>query len=226
VAKLLLVEDDPRLAKPLARTLQAQGYRVFVTGRGDEAVRLAQAEQPEVILLDITLDPPSFDGLAVCRELRRLRVDAGIIMLTVSETEMDKVAGLEAGADDYVTKPFRLAELLARVRAQLRRRQPPEVFQFGDVEVDFGRRRVMRAKAAIELTTAEFEILYLLVRHRGHIVTRDQLLREALNYRNGAASRTVDTHLLNLRKKLEHDPEAPIYLLTAHREGYLFAAES
>jgi two-component system alkaline phosphatase synthesis response regulator PhoP len=164
-------------------------------------------------------------GWDVCRELRRKGVDVPIIMLTARGEEADRVQGLELGADDYVTKPFSLRELLARVRAVLRRPGPREKFEefaFDDVRVRRRGRQVFKAGQELALTRKEFDLLVHLVEHRGEIVTRDQLLDEVWGYEQFPTTRTVDTHILRLRQKLERDPDRPAWILTVHRQGYKF----
>ncbi|MEK7714365.1 MAG: response regulator transcription factor, partial [candidate division NC10 bacterium] len=170
---------------------------------------------------------PEMSGWDVCRELRGRGVDVPVIMLTARGAEVDRVLGLELGADDYVTKPFSLRELLARVRAVLRRpgpRQKFEEFAFGDVRIRLRGRQVFRAGREVRLTRKEFDLLVFLVEHRGEVVTRERLLDEVWGYERFPTTRTVDTHVLRLRRKFEADPDRPAWILTVHGQGYKFAA--
>ena len=165
-------------------------------------------------------------GIDVCRELRARHFDRPIIMLTARSAEVDRVVGLEIGADDYVTKPFGIRELLARIRVRLRRHDPAgernAVLRFGDVEVDFEKHEATRRTLRIELTGKEFQVLHLLAQHRGKIVTREQLLEDVWGYEHFPTTRTVDNHILRLRQKLEDDPSDPRYILSIYGEGYKF----
>jgi DNA-binding response OmpR family regulator len=223
-ARILIIEDEPDLLRGLALNLKAEGYNVLTASRGDAGVEQALREHPELILLDIML--PGMNGLDVCRELRRKGFNAPIIMLTARAEEMDRVVGLEIGADDYVTKPFGLRELLARIRVRLRRHAPVAEggakLRFGAVEVDFEKHIALRQGRRIDLTAKEFEVLRLLARHRGEIVTRDRLLEEVWGYESYPTTRTVDNHILRLRQKLEEDPSNPRYILSVYGEGYKF----
>ena len=170
---------------------------------------------------------PRMSGWDVCRELRRRGVDVPVIMLTARGAEVDRVLGLELGADDYVTKPFSLRELLARVRAVLRRpgpRQKFEEFAFGDARVHLRGRQVFKAGREVRVTRKEFDLLVFLVEHRGEVVTRERLLDEVWGYERFPTTRTVDTHILKLRRKLEADPDRPRWILTVHGQGYKFVA--
>jgi len=204
--------------------LKAEGYSVLTASRGDSGVEQALRERPELVLLDIML--PGMNGLDVCRELRRKGFEAPIIMLTARVEEVDRVVGLEIGADDYVTKPFGIRELLARIRVRLRRHAPTDQSEselhFGEVEVDFTKHEALRGGRRIDLTGKEFEVLRLLARHRGEIVTRDRLLEEVWGYESYPSTRTVDNHILRLRQKLEEDPSNPRHILSIYGEGYKF----
>lgn len=221
--RILVIEDEPDLLRGLEINLKAEGYSVLTASRGDAGVHHAMADRPDLVLLDIMM--PGMNGLDVCRELRRKGFEAPIIMLTAKAEEIDRVVGLEIGADDYVSKPFGLRELLARIRVQLRRRAPAESSSkvcFADVEIDFGRQEAQRAGRRLDLTGKEFEVLRLLVRHRGEIVTREQLLDEVWGYETYPTTRTVDNHVLRLRQKLEPDPSNPRHILSIYGEGYKF----
>jgi DNA-binding response OmpR family regulator len=205
--RILIIEDEPDLLHGLALNLKAEGYGVLTASRGDAGVERALRDRPELVLLDIML--PGMNGLDVCRELRRKGFEAPIIMLTAKAEEVDRVVGLEIGADDYVTKPFGIRELLARIRARLRRHAPAA-----------GALRLGPAEQRVELTGKEFDVLRLLARHRGEIVTRDRLLEEVWGYETYPTTRTVDNHILRLRQKLEEDPSNPRYILSIYGEGY------
>ena len=220
--RILIIEDAPDLLRGLELNLRAEGYCVLTATRGDLGVEQALRERPELILLDIML--PGMNGLDVCRELRKKGFEAPIIMLTARAEEMDRVVGLEIGADDYVTKPFGIRELLARIRVRLRRHMPAadadSKLRFGAVEVDFDKYEALRQGQRIDLTGKEFDVLRLLARHRGEIVTRDRLLEEVWGYETFPTTRTVDNHILRLRQKLEEDPSNPRYILSIYGEGY------
>jgi two-component system alkaline phosphatase synthesis response regulator PhoP len=203
--------------------LKAEGYGVLTAEAGDAGLEQALNEKPDLILLDVML--PGLNGFDVCRELRRKGFEAPIIMLTAKAEEIDRVVGLEIGADDYVTKPFGLRELLARIRVRLRRPGRPaasDVLRFGSVEVDFDRHEASRNGARLELTGKEFEVLKLLARHAGEVFTRDRLLNEVWGYESYPTTRTVDNHILRLRQKLEDDPANPRHILSIYGEGYKF----
>jgi len=200
--RILIIEDEPDLLRGLALNLKAEGYGVLTASRGDAGVEQALRDRPDLVLLDIML--PGMNGLDVCRELRRKGFEAPIIMLTAKAEEVDRVVGLEIGADDYVTKPFGIRELLARIRARLRRHAPLATgLRLGPVEIDFDKHEATRDGQRVELTGKEFDVLRLLARHRGEIVTRDRLLEEVWGYETYPTTRTVDNHILRLRQKLE-----------------------
>ena len=223
--KILIVEDEEDLLKGLEINFTREGYRVLKATRGDVAVNLAIKENPHLIILDVML--PGMSGFDVCRELRQKAIDVPIIMLTAKSEEIDRVVGLEIGADDYVTKPFSVRELLARIRVRLRR-QPPRLtetlarYRFDDVEIDFEKFRATRKGKPLELTPREFDILRLLIRCRGDVVTRDRMLDEVWGYEVYPTTRTVDTHILKLRQKVEPDPANPTFILSIYGEGYKF----
>jgi two-component system alkaline phosphatase synthesis response regulator PhoP len=217
--RILIIEDEPDLLRGLALNLRAEGYGVLTAARGDAGVEQALRDRPELVLLDIML--PGMNGLDVCRELRRKGFEAPIIMLTAKAEEVDRVVGLEIGADDYVTKPFGIRELLARIRARLRKHSPASpCLRLGTAEIDFDKHEAARAGQRVELTGKEFDVLRLLARHRGEIVTRDRLLEEVWGYETYPTTRTVDNHILRLRQKLEEDPSNPRYILSIYGEGY------
>ena len=224
---ILIIDDEPEMVRGLGDNLRFEGYRTLAATNGDEGLRLALQEVPDLILLDVMM--PRMSGWDVCRQLRQRGVDVPVIMLTARGEEVDRVLGLELGADDYVTKPFSLRELLARVRAVLRRPGPRQKFEevaFGDIRIHLRGRQVFRTGEEIRLTRKEFDLLRYLVEHRGEILTRERLLEEVWGYERFPTTRTVDAHVLRLRQKLEPDPERPVYILTAHGQGYRFAGPS
>ncbi len=225
MAVILIVDDEPEIVRGLEDNLKFEGYRTLSASNGADALVIATRQAPDLILLDVMM--PAMSGWDVCRQLRRQGIDVPIIMLTARGEEADRVQGLELGADDYVTKPFSLRELLARVRAVLRRPGPREKFEefaFDDVRVRRRARQVFKAGHEIALTRKEFDLLVYVVEHRGEVITRDRLLDEVWGYEHFPTTRTVDTHVLRLRQKLERDPDRPAFILTVHRQGYKFAA--
>ena len=223
-AKILIVEDEPNMVAGLRDNFEFEGYTVITARDGVEGLQRALDESPDLVVLDVMM--PRMSGLEVCKQLRAKRGSIPIIMLTARGQEVDKVVGLELGADDYVTKPFSIRELLARVKAVLRRTAvvPKDMDQhsFADVEVDLKRCRVIKAGKAIDISSKEFELLKYFICHSGEILSRDRLLEEVWGYDNYPTTRTVDTHLVRLRQKLEPDPEQPQYFLTVHGTGYRF----
>ncbi len=221
--RILIVDDEPEMVRGLEDNLRFEGYQTLAAGDGKRGLQLALTEAPDLILLDIMM--PGMSGWDVCRELRRKGLDVPVIMLTARGEEVDRVLGLELGADDYVTKPFGLRELLARIRAVLRRPGPRQKFEecaFGDVRVRLRGRQAFKAGQEVRLTRKEFDLLRYLVEHRGEVITRDRLLDEVWGYDQFPTTRTVDTHILRLRQKFEDDPERPQFILTAHGQGYRF----
>ena len=222
MAKILIVEDEPAIALGLKNDLKLEGHSVEVAGDGETAARRARLEVFDLILLDLML--PRKDGLAVCRELRHAGVRTPIIMLTAKAQEAEKVVGLELGADDYITKPFSPLELRARVKAILRRAsgEAPEVYRFGDIEVDFTRAEVRRAGVAVDVTPLEFKLLSTFVRRRGRILTRERLLDEVWRPDSSPTDRVIDNHIMNLRRKIEPAPNEPRYVVSVRGLGYRF----
>jgi DNA-binding response OmpR family regulator len=221
--KILIIEDEPDMALGLRDNCEYEGYEVSVARDGEEGVARALEERPDLILLDVML--PKLSGLDVCRTLRKRGADTPIIMLTARGQEIDKVVGLEVGADDYVTKPFGINELMARVRAHLRRAARPaaeiETYTFGDVELNFRTHHATKGGQPLDLSAREFEILKYFVRRPGEPVTRDQLLNDIWGDQY-PFSRTVDNHIAKLRQKIEDDPSEPRHIITLHRVGYKF----
>lgn len=222
--RVLIIEDEPNLILGLRDTCLYEGYDVLVARDGEEGILKACEENPDIILLDIML--PKMSGLDVCRHIRSRGIDVPIIMLTARGQEIDKVVGLEAGADDYVTKPFGLNELLARLRAHLRRSSrrvaDVEAYRFGDIKLNFKKYHASKGDQPLSLTPREFKILKFFILHKDEIVTREQLLNEVWGYDIYPISRTVDNHIARLRQKIEDVPAEPQYIITIHRVGYKF----
>jgi DNA-binding response OmpR family regulator len=219
---VLVVDDEPTLVSTLKYNLERDGYRVLTAEDGAAAITVARAEHPDIMVLDLML--PVMDGLEVCRVLRR-EMSLPILMLTAKSDEVDKVVGLEMGADDYVTKPFGMRELLARVRALLRRREAStetEMLTSGDLTVDLRRREARRDGKPLELKPKELELLIFFVQNRGRAFTREQLLRDVWGYDFLGDSRTVDVHIRWLRQKIEVEPAKPVRLVTVRGVGYRF----
>ncbi|HMH76346.1 MAG TPA: response regulator transcription factor [Candidatus Udaeobacter sp.] len=224
--RILIVDDEPEMLRGLEDNLQFEGYQTVTAGDGRKGLALALSEAPDLILLDVMM--PGMSGWDLCREIRQRGLDVPVIMLTARGEEVDRVLGLELGADDYVTKPFSLRELMARIRAVLRRpgpRQKFEEFAFGSVRVDLRARQAFKGGHEVRLTRKEFDLLRYLVEHPGEVITRDRLLDEVWGYERFPTTRTVDTHILRLRQKFEDDPERPAHILTAHGQGYRFVTE-
>ncbi len=222
--KILIVEDEPDMALGLRDNFEYEGYEVAVAADGQQGLDQAIRDNPDLIILDVML--PKVSGLDVCRHLRSKGVDLPIIMLTARGQEIDKIVGLEMGADDYVTKPFSIKELLARVRAHLRRKTKQVVdldtYKFGDVVLEFKSYQATKAGEPIELSPREFELMKYFIQHRGETITRDRLLDEVWGYDNYPFTRTVDNHIAKLRQKVEPAPSDPQYIITVHRVGYKF----
>lgn len=219
---ILLVEDDGTLRQTLALNLRAEGYRVLEADDGEAGLAAARGETPDLVVLDVML--PRLDGLTVCRLLRRESAVA-IILLTARGAEADKIIGLETGADDYIVKPFSLGEFLARVRAALRRgasRQESDVLVSGDLRLDLAARRMSLAGRPVALTPREFDVLALLMRHRGAVISRGLLLARLWGDDYVGDARTVDVHIHWLRQKLEKDPAQPQRIQTVRGVGYRF----
>jgi two-component system alkaline phosphatase synthesis response regulator PhoP len=225
VKRLLLVEDEPGLVLTLTDRLTREGYHVETTADGASALERGATEAFDLVLLDVML--PSLNGFDVLREWRRRSVDVPVIMLTARGQVVDKVVGLKLGADDYVTKPFEMVELLARIEAKLRRgparAASGDGYQFGDVHVDFRKAEVTKGGTPLDLSAREFQLLRYLVEHRGATLTREELLNEVWGYNAMPSTRTVDVHVAWLRQKIEPNTRHPQYILTVHGMGYKFA---
>ena len=220
--RILVVEDEPDIALGLEDDLRRFDYEVHTVGDGESAVRRARAEAWDLILLDVML--PRMDGFEVCRELRRARIKIPIILLTAKAQEAEKVMGLELGADDYVTKPFSPRELRARIAAVLRRTGEHSLGKrrFGELEVDFDAADARRGGRAVDLTALEFRLLKVFVERRGRALTREQLIEAAWERGTNVNDRVVDTHILNLRKKIETKPDEPRLIVGVRGIGYRF----
>lgn len=225
-AKILIVEDEAALVVALRDRLRKEGYVVSAAKDGPSGYGLATNEKFDLIILDLML--PSESGLTVCQKLRQLGVDTPILMLTARRQTMDKVVGLRSGADDYLTKPFQMAELLARIDSLLRRAARAPGFtgsyhQFGTVHMDTRRAEVSRDGQPVSLSAKEFQLLRYFVEHPGATLSREELLREVWGYDVVSSTRTVDVHVASLRQKIENDPKNPQWILTAVGLGYKFA---
>lgn len=226
MSTILLVEDDPTLSETLRYNLEREGYAVINAADGVVGLERARRDQPDMIILDVML--PRLDGFSVCRILRQ-ESEVPILILTARQDEIDRIAGLELGADDYVAKPFSLGELLARVRAIMRRSERRvsvmrEVLDAGSLRVDTGSRRAWRDEMELNLSQKEFDLLACLMRNRGMALSRDMLLERVWGYDFLGDSRTVDVHIRWLREKVEPDPGKPIYIHTVRGIGYRFEA--
>jgi DNA-binding response OmpR family regulator len=224
--KILVVEDEPGILVSLRDEFESEGYAVCTAGSGDKALETAKTENPDLIILDIML--PVLNGYEVCRKLRMEGDATPIIMLTVKDKEVDKVLGLELGADDYVTKPFSLRELTARVKAVLRRAEERtkglNQYSFGRIALDFKKYEATKEGEKLELTPLEFRMLKLLIEKKGQVVSRDDFLDRIWGEENVSVSfRTVDSHIANIRKKIEDDPANPKHILSLRSVGYKFS---
>ena len=224
--KILVVEDEPNMILGLKDSFEFEGFEVITAEDGNEGFAKATTFKPDIILLDIML--PKMSGIDVCRKLREAGDEVPIIMLTARSQEIDKVVGLEMGADDYVTKPFGIKELVARIRANLRRatKQIVQVdgFSFNDIEIDFKKYQALKNGKKLDFSSREYEILRYFIQHLEEIVTRDQLLDEVWGYSSTPITRTVDNHIAKIRQKIENDPSDPKHLITVHRVGYRFVS--
>jgi DNA-binding response OmpR family regulator len=223
---ILIIEDDISILRGLKDNLEYEGYSVLTETNGVKGLQLALTKNPDLILLDIML--PGMNGYEICRKIKKEKPGLPVIMITARGSEMDKVSGLDIGADDYITKPFSIPELLARIRAVLRRAvQTPEVpdqFSFGKVRLDFKKHQVFKDDKEIKLTNREFTIMEYFIRHEGEAVHRHDLLNEVWGYEAMPTTRTVDNFILDLRKKLEEDPSKPRHIIGVRDVGYKFVS--
>lgn len=231
--KILVIEDEPSVRIGLEDNLRFEGYEVVSAGNGVDGIELFKTENPDLVILDVMM--PGLDGLEVCKQIRTINGSVPVIMLTAKCSEIDKVVGLEIGADDYLTKPFGMRELFARIKAVLRRARPVEAetvdddeagvmaaLSFGKVNVDFRSYRALRDGKEIVLSAKEFELLKFLASQPDIPVTRDQLLDNVWGYNNYPTTRTVDNFIARLRHKVEEVPDKPRYIVTVHGVGYKF----
>jgi DNA-binding response OmpR family regulator len=224
--KVLVVEDDPAHLLALEDNLKYAGYEVLTARSGRSALELLKQEKFDLVILDIML--PYIDGFEVCRRFRKWDDETPVIMLTAKIQEQDRVQGLDIGADDYMTKPFSMAELLARIRAVLRRVKLQsrilERFSFGGMELDFKKYEARKGGVKLDISAREFQILKMLITHEGEVVSRDQLIGEIWGFDDFPTERTIDTHVARLRQKLEDDPAHPRHIITVYGAGYKFQA--
>ncbi|MBK5239906.1 response regulator transcription factor [Clostridium sp.] len=223
--KILVVDDEEHIQELIKFNLEKNGYRVILADNGIDAINLAKEHLPQLMLLDLML--PGMDGLDVCKEIRKdsSMSNMPIIMITAKGEEIDKIIGLELGADDYITKPFSVRELIARIKAILRRSTMQIVektFKVGNLDIDFGKHEVLKSEIKIDLTLKEFELLEILITNKGRVMTRDFLLDKIWGYEYVGETRTVDVHIRHLRQKIEDDDKNPIYIQTIRGIGYRF----
>lgn len=222
--RILIIEDDPAISKGLTDALKEEHYEVVTAEDGEKGFQFAQNENIALIILDLML--PSKNGIEICTDLRKKGINTPILMLTSKKEEMDKVLGLEVGADDYLTKPFSVRELLARVKALLRRKQEImkdiEEYSFGSVHIDFKKQTALKNNKPIELSTTEFKVLKYFIEHEGEVVSRDNLLDKVWGYDVFPTSRTVDNYILSIRKQIEDNPSESKHLITVPKAGYRF----
>lgn len=222
MSTILVIEDDPSIARGIQLALEAEHFKVLLAPTGEKGYNLVRRSTVDLITLDLVL--PDRNGEEICRDLRKEGIAVPILMLTSKGGEMDKVLGLEIGADDYMTKPFSTRELIARVKALLRRVKelPKDIAEYtmGDVHLDFRKQDALKGKKSIKLSVREFEVLKYLARHEGEVVTREMLLDDVWGYEHFPTTRTVDNYILSLRKKIEDDPANPKHLVTVHTAGY------
>jgi DNA-binding response OmpR family regulator len=222
---IAVIEDEELIRKGIVMNLELEGYRVITAPDGEQGVALVRDAKPDLIIMDVMM--PRKDGLQACREIRTAGVSTPIILLTARSSEVDRVLGLDLGADDYLGKPFGMLELLARVRALLRRIQKTsnvDEVRFANVVIDFKAYRALRDQQPIELSAREYRLLRYLIAKQGAVVTRDELLDEVWGYNSYPTTRTVDNHIARLRQKIENDVDEPQHILTVHGVGYKFVA--
>lgn len=229
--KIVVIEDEPDILEVLSYNLKREGFDVFTAGDGHRGLSLVRKETPDLVLLDLML--PGMDGVEICGAIKKDPQTQGtlIIMVTAKGEESDIVLGLGVGADDYITKPFNAREIVARVRALLRRSHfaqsaPPAQLRLGVLQLDLDQRALTIDGKGVDLTRTEFTLLHLLMANPGHTFTRDELLEKSMGYAYEGMGRTLDTHMSNLRKKIEPDPSAPIYIQTVYGVGYRMVKEA
>ena len=222
--KILIIEDEESMVEGLRFNLEARDYLVIAALDGEAGLIKAEEEQPDLVILDLML--PRLNGYEVCKRLKETHPELPIVMLTAKSQEADIVTGLDLGADDYITKPFSVLELLARINALLRRsRADPtitEIVRIGDLEINFKKYRALKQGKALELSPREFEILQYLLERKGEVVSREDLLNQVWGYESFPYTRTIDAHIAALRKKIEETPDKPVLIITIHGKGYKF----
>ena len=223
--KILVVDDEEHIQELIKFNLEKSGYKVICADNGIDAIKIAKEQLPQIMLLDLML--PGMDGLDVCKEIRKDSNMSNmlIIMITAKGEEIDKIIGLELGADDYITKPFSVRELVARIKAILRRstmQLVEKTFKVGNLVIDFGKHEVIKSENKIDLTLKEFELLQILIKNKGRVMTRDFLLDKIWGYEYVGETRTVDVHIRHLRQKIEDDDKNPVYIQTIRGIGYRF----
>jgi two-component system alkaline phosphatase synthesis response regulator PhoP len=223
--KILIVDDEEHILELIKFNLENNGFKVICANNGNDALKLAKNEVPQLVLLDLML--PGIDGYDVCREIRRDQSISTmpVIMITAKGEELDKILGLELGADDYITKPFSVRELVARVKAVLRRTKTQymdKIYNFDNIYIDFQKHEIVKDNKKVDLTLKEFELLQILVRNKGRVMTRDFLLDKVWGYEYVGETRTVDVHIRHLRQKIENDDKNPQYIETIRGIGYRF----
>jgi two-component system alkaline phosphatase synthesis response regulator PhoP len=224
--KILIVDDEEHILELIKFNLENNGFKVICANNGNDALKLAKNEVPQLVLLDLML--PGIDGYDVCREIRRDQSISTmpVIMITAKGEELDKILGLELGADDYITKPFSVRELVARVKAVLRRTRTQytdKIYNFDNIYIDFQKHEIIKENKKVDLTLKEFELLQILVRNKGRVMTRDFLLDKVWGYEYVGETRTVDVHIRHLRQKIENDDKNPQYIETIRGIGYRFS---
>lgn len=224
MSRILIVEDDASILQAVKEALQEEHFKILAESDGEDGFLRAKREKVDLIILDVML--PGKNGTEICRDLRKEGVMTPILMLTSKGAEIDKVTGLELGADDYVTKPFSIRELIARVKALLRRQKEllKEITEttFGDVSVDFKKQEIVKGKKKLKMSAKEFQLLKYFIEREGDVISRDQLLDDVWGYEAMPTTRTVDNYILSIRKKIEANPSKPKHLLTVHTAGYKF----
>ena len=223
--KILIVDDEEHIIELIKFNLENSGYETLTATNGIHALRIRREESPRLKLLDIML--PGMDGYDICKEIRKDSVIANIpvIMITAKGEEVDKILGLELGADDYITKPFSIRELIARVKALIRRTSssmPDHIYKFSNISIDFNKHEILKDDTKIDLTLKEFELLEILIKNKGRVMTRDFLLDKIWGYEYIGETRTVDVHIRHLRQKVEDDDKSPKYIETVRGIGYRF----
>ena len=224
IKKILIIEDEENMVEGLKFNLEARDYLVTAALDGETGLKKAEEEQPDLVILDLML--PGLNGYEVCKRLKETQAEIPIVMLTAKSQESDIITGLDLGADDYITKPFSVLELLARINALLRRSKTippiPEVVHIGDMEINFKKYQAQKRGKPLELSPREFEILRYLLERKGEVVSRDDLLNQVWGYESFPYTRTIDAHIAALRKKIEETPDKPALIITIHGKGYKF----